>query len=151
MGFQFISLFAYALFLIPVAGSSAVYNFYQMVTRDDISISFQIEVSSDAVNFRLGLAVQSILIGVFCLLAVISEMMALAGREFLFFMQKEMSRSITHLLVCAFSLGFCGGFGIYCAIIELFFAIVFYIVATVEAWNPPESNDAANTYDLSTQ
>ena len=142
---------AYVFFLTPVAGASAVYNFYQMVTRDDVDLTFEVKISTEASNFKLGFAVQSIMVGFFCFLAFISEIVALAGATFFHFMQKEMSRAITHALVSCFSLGFCGGFGIYCAIIEMFFAVVFYITATAEAWNPPEGADTANTYEPSTQ
>ena len=144
-------LWAYLFLLIPVAGASAVYNFYQMIMLDNVELTFEIKVSTEASNFKLGFAVQSILIGLFCFFAFISEIVALAGAVFFHFMQKEMSRAITHALVSCFSLGFCGGFGIYCAIIEIFFAVVFYITAMVEAWNPPEGADLANTYEPSTQ
>lgn len=99
-------------------------------------------------NYHLGVTVQSALVGLFCIIALAHEIMALTSRTLLPFMKRDMARAITHLLIGCFALGFCGGMGIYASIIEMSFAVVCYITAIVKAWNPGSGEPVE--YDQST-
>lgn len=114
----------------------------------DSSYVYSLDITHKAKNYKLGITVQSALIAVFCLLAISHEIMAVCSKTFLPFMEKEMSRAITHILIACFSLGFCGGIGIICSIIELAFALICYITAIIEAWNP--STNEPPEYEQST-
>ena len=140
--FQYSRVCSYVSLLIPVSAFTSFFNFAQMVRNEDVDLSFSWAVSADAANYKIGLAVQSLLVGLFCVIAVFSEVMALSGHLdwVLPFMDKEMSRAITHLIIAFMALGFCGGAGMYCAIIEGFFAVMFYLIATVDACNSVEKH-----------
>ena len=140
--FQHDCVYTYVCLLIPVIAFTSFFNFLQMVGSEDMDLSFSWDLSSDAVNYKLGIAVQSLLVGLFCTIAVFSEVMALTGNlsMVLPFMEKEMGRAVTHLLVAFLALGFCGGAGMYCAIVEGFFAVMFYLAATAEDCNAVERN-----------
>lgn len=120
-----------------------------MTTDKADELTFSIKISREASNYKMGIAAQSVLIGVFCILGLIQEILALTSHTLLPFMQKEMGRAITHVLVASLSLGFLGGIGIYISIIEIFFALVCYLTATAEAWNPIEI-DSGSGYEPST-
>ena len=119
---------------------------YQLVIDDPV---FTLKVEASASNYKFGIMVQSLLIGIFSFLAIIHEILAMSSKVFFPFMEKEMARAITHVLNGCFGLGFCGGMGIIASIIEMCFSVFCYITAIVEAWNP-ENADSPDDYEQST-
>jgi hypothetical protein len=111
-----------------------------MVKAPDIDLSFRVEISTEAHSYRLGFAVQSIIIGVFSVIGVVHELLDVFFAYVLYpFMNDIMSRALIHNLLALMSLGFCRGLGFYGACISFLVGVICYIAATVEAWN---SSDA---------
>jgi hypothetical protein len=105
-----------------------------------MDLHLRIPKGPEPVNYKLGFAVQSLLVSLACLLLAANEVFAIFSRPLLPFVQKDISRSTVHVIVAGLSLGFCGGIGLWTAILEFGFAAVCYLTATVDAWNRIETD-----------
>jgi hypothetical protein len=110
-----------------------------MLHSPDMDLSFKLQVNTEALSYRLGFAVQSVLIGTFAALGAVHEFLQMFSKAGIFpFMSDTMARAVIHAMVSLTSFGFCGGMGFYGACVGLLFGIVCYIAATAEAWDPSD-------------
>ena len=91
-------------------------------------------------NYRVGIMVQSGFICIFCILCAIHEVCALASIVFIHFLEKNIGRTIVHALVAFYTLGFCGGYGMYNSSMELMIALICFMSFIIEAWNGSNIN-----------
>jgi hypothetical protein len=111
-----------------------------MVNTPGIDLSFRVPIGTEALSYRLGFAVQSVIVGVFSTLGAVHEFFSICfGCSFWPFMSDIMSRAMFHCLFALMSFGFCGGIGFYGSCVSFLFCVICYIAATIEAWN---SSDA---------
>lgn len=121
-------------FLISATCLISIYNIWLM-KHFDIDLSFRMEWSVEAVNFRVGLFVQSIMMSLLCLASTISEVKATLWRPMLPFLEKLVSVAIMHGLMSSMCLGFAGGIGLFCACAEFLVGAACVVVSVVDAWS----------------
>jgi hypothetical protein len=133
-------LHGYVHVLTSVTGGIGIYNLVELVADPAADLQLRIRPNTEPVNYKLGFAVQSLLVSLACFLLAASEVLTILVRPLLPFVQKDISRSTVHVIVAGLALGFCGGVGLWTAILEFGFAVVCYLTATVDAWNRIETD-----------